>query len=463
MFDISLIIPTYNRANLLQMTLQSIADQETSGITYETIIIDDGSSDNTKSLVDSYRNRIKHLEYIYNNHDGFRVAFIRNIGINGSKGNVLVFVDSGMILNKKFIRTHYNLHKSDNLVVIGNIYGFTAKLNDERLIKCINILDLEYTFKEVSNIIEYHDPRIKCIEYFNGNLDSMRAPYSFFWTGNVSVKRVNIIKIGSFDQNFQSWGVEDIELGYRLYFNGLNFVFSIDASAIHYPHPIEGKIKNSLNGERDMDNKLYFYNKYKNIDTELYLSGCEDLLYNIDLHKLFTGSRQRFNFDKLNIKSVIDQSFSVEPIIIYGAYNGAMQINKELSVLLEFDQQYYNCIDQIYSVYLSLGSKTNFSDKEFHTCIISDFWIYLNKGMLYNVLEEAMRVSCNVLVLYEILRRKSALLQINEVTKNNIEVSLKSKNIEFSTYKYSEGDIDFFYYKLLHYNVPPDSGQLKIE
>ncbi|MGY5850391.1 glycosyltransferase family 2 protein [Salegentibacter sp. F14] len=97
---ISIIIPTYNRADLLGETLASVLKQTYQN--WECIIVDDGSEDDTKALVHSYKdNRIK---YFYKKHEERSQA--RNLGLSKANGDLIQFLDSDDILeNTKLKRS----------------------------------------------------------------------------------------------------------------------------------------------------------------------------------------------------------------------------------------------------------------------------------------------------------------------------------------------------------------------
>lgn len=86
---ISIIIPTYNRANTLAKSIQSVLDQ-TAG-NWELIIIDDGSSDNTKKSIEAFL-QDERISYYYQENSGVSAA--RNKGAALSKGDYVIFLDS---------------------------------------------------------------------------------------------------------------------------------------------------------------------------------------------------------------------------------------------------------------------------------------------------------------------------------------------------------------------------------
>ena len=86
---VSILVPTYNRADTLGRTLQSIIDQTFRD--FEMIVIDDGSTDETRSLVEGFA-QYGSLKYIYQSNSGVGVARANGIGV--ARGEFLAFCDS---------------------------------------------------------------------------------------------------------------------------------------------------------------------------------------------------------------------------------------------------------------------------------------------------------------------------------------------------------------------------------
>lgn len=86
----SVIIPTYNRAKLLNKCLRSLAEQTFRD--FEVLVCDDGSRDNSKDIVDSYKDRLN-IQYLWEENWG-GPARPRNRGIQASKGEWICFLDS---------------------------------------------------------------------------------------------------------------------------------------------------------------------------------------------------------------------------------------------------------------------------------------------------------------------------------------------------------------------------------
>ncbi|MEO6914390.1 MAG: glycosyltransferase family A protein [Chitinophagaceae bacterium] len=101
--QISIIIPTLNRAKLLERTLQSIFNQEPPGIDFEVIIVDNGSSDDTARICDTSSPWFTHFQYIYDDVPGQLTG--RHRGLKESKGELLCYFDDDVILNPRWIKS----------------------------------------------------------------------------------------------------------------------------------------------------------------------------------------------------------------------------------------------------------------------------------------------------------------------------------------------------------------------
>ena len=84
---VSIIIPTYNRAGIVEDAIQSALDQTYKKI--EVIVVDDGSTDETADIIEKYDGKVKHFSIL---HAGVSAA--RNVGIKRAEGEWLAFLDS---------------------------------------------------------------------------------------------------------------------------------------------------------------------------------------------------------------------------------------------------------------------------------------------------------------------------------------------------------------------------------
>lgn len=124
----SIIIPTYNRADLMLNTLNSVKNLEFSD--YELIIIDDGSTDNTKEVVENYisNNQLKNW-YYYQKVNGERGA-ARNYGVKKASGKWITFLDSDDLFYPNHLLVVSNfISKHKDVNVFHSAYEFRNQLN----------------------------------------------------------------------------------------------------------------------------------------------------------------------------------------------------------------------------------------------------------------------------------------------------------------------------------------------
>jgi glycosyltransferase involved in cell wall biosynthesis len=110
---VSIIIPTYNRGSLINETLNSVLAQ--TYINWECIIVDDGSTDNSRSVIENYckkDSRIKFYQRPISKVKG--ASSCRNYGFYKSKGNLIQYLDSDDILDKDKLELQSKLYRSDN-------------------------------------------------------------------------------------------------------------------------------------------------------------------------------------------------------------------------------------------------------------------------------------------------------------------------------------------------------------
>ncbi len=128
---ISVIIPTYNRAAVLQRAIESVINQTYKD--WEMIIVDDGGNDNTKDLVSEYQSKYSNIYYFKSPNMGASVA--RNIGIGLSKGEYIAFLDSDDFWTPGRLYSVYKKILEDNNPNKLYITDFRSQNNENTLFK----------------------------------------------------------------------------------------------------------------------------------------------------------------------------------------------------------------------------------------------------------------------------------------------------------------------------------------
>lgn len=211
---ISIIIPTYNRKNVLIKCVKAMFNQNYPKDKYEIIIVDDGSTDATEDLVkELIKEAPCQLQYFKQGNKGPAAA--RNIGIKNTKGELILFTGDDCIADKNLIKEHvywHEIYNNENVAIL----GYTTWHPE------LKITPFMYWLEHVGPQFAYY--RFKHGE----RVDSL-------WTCNISLKRNFMV---FFDEDFPYAAHEDTEIGYRLQKRGLQIIFNKNAITYHY-HPTD--------------------------------------------------------------------------------------------------------------------------------------------------------------------------------------------------------------------------------
>jgi glycosyltransferase involved in cell wall biosynthesis len=201
--EMSIVIPTYNRLPILQKCINALESQ-LYNFNYEIVIIDDGSDDGTIEWMES--SNYSHVVLYQQLHQGAAIA--RNLGIEKSKYETIIFIDSDLVVTPTFLSSH-------------------AEALTKARMKTGN--DRQFSYGSVINTSNFEDPTSEPYK-----LTDYSA--AFFATGNVAIAKHWLISVGQFDTRFQQYGWEDLELGVRLKKAGLTLIKCPDAVGYHW-HP----------------------------------------------------------------------------------------------------------------------------------------------------------------------------------------------------------------------------------
>lgn len=211
---ISVIIPTFNRSSLLPKILESWHQvNKVTKYKYEIIFSDDGSKDNSISILQSEKELP--IKIIQNTHGGASKA--RNSAIQQAEGEKLLIIGDDIFPNPQIINQHYEklLELPINKALLGEVI-WHKELEVNTLMKHITELGNEQFSFNAFNPNEYID-------------------FRHFYTCNLSIDRAFVLTENIvFDESFYKYGFEDIELGYRLAKKGMEIYYFPQAVAEHY-------------------------------------------------------------------------------------------------------------------------------------------------------------------------------------------------------------------------------------
>src|SRR5215469_9984201 len=191
MIEISVVIPTYNRLDTLRHVIPTLLEQDVPRDSYELLVCDSNSSDGTAEFLASAsaeHGNVRHLPGAYSGR-----AAARNAGIAAARGEIVLFNDSDILASPDLLSAHLRRHREPARVAV---VGWEVQVRDLE----------DYAFKR-----DHPDAR--------GHLhppSRKRLSWLYFLTGNASVPRADLQRVGGFDESFTGYGHEDLELGYRL-------------------------------------------------------------------------------------------------------------------------------------------------------------------------------------------------------------------------------------------------------
>lgn len=119
---VSVIIPAYNYSHYLPFTIDSVVEQTLSD--WECLIIDDGSTDNTKDVAEKYTVADRRIKYFYKANGGLSSA--RNYGLQMAKGKYVIFLDADDMLEKNNLKhlSEFLENQNGNNAVFGKFVKF---------------------------------------------------------------------------------------------------------------------------------------------------------------------------------------------------------------------------------------------------------------------------------------------------------------------------------------------------
>jgi glycosyltransferase involved in cell wall biosynthesis len=102
-WDVSVSICTYNRCNALRDALESVLSQQSDGIRYEVIVVDNNSTDETRAVVEGFLREHTNLRYIFERRQG--LSYARNTAVSDARGPLLAFTDDDVRVAPDWVAT----------------------------------------------------------------------------------------------------------------------------------------------------------------------------------------------------------------------------------------------------------------------------------------------------------------------------------------------------------------------
>ncbi|HYH97947.1 glycosyltransferase family 2 protein [Hyalangium sp.] len=407
---LSVVIPTYNMASLLREGLSYLAAQQlVPGLEFEVIVIDDGSADDTRGVVEAFTGRLPSLSYHFlpRGPRSCRAA-ARNRGIEVAQGELLTFLDSGLALSPRFLSAvSQQLSQAPRRMLIHPVYGLVARYgtkygSDVSALASLTPESFDAACEQLRRLPEWDDPREGYFQLCGDRLEQLKAPWMLGWTTAVSLPRALAREAGGFDADFLGWGMEDIDFSYRLHLGGASFAVAREAPVVHLPHP---PLSSTADKQRSHDaNVLRMHRKHRTRETEVCLlfSGphLNHALARLD-DLVIQGVGPRYAVDMLQALAASHLA-GPGPSLAVGVDGFAEACHLPVTHMLaphhtlrarlaeQFPERTVECL---------LGIDTPFPDGFFEVAVVTDFLRMFPEATARRMARELVRIARKVVLL----------------------------------------------------------------
>lgn len=213
--ELSVIIPTHNRRDLLHRCLEALGQQTQDPSTFEVVVVDDGSSDGTADMAERLSTpfvlRVLRLDKCGKPTAG-------NAGIDVAGGAICLFLDDDVIASPTLVAEHLAAHEINvSIIGIGALTQQPAAASDW------------YAHAFARSWNEHYE-----------QLAHERPNWSDCYGANMSVRRSALIEVGKFSDDFAT--AEDTELAFRLWSHGCVPTFLPRAHGVHDDQKRRGRM-----------------------------------------------------------------------------------------------------------------------------------------------------------------------------------------------------------------------------
>ncbi|MCB1034614.1 MAG: glycosyltransferase family 2 protein [Acidobacteria bacterium] len=212
----SVVIPTYNRMDVLPEVLAALEDQEGSPA-FEVIVVNDGSTDDTRTFLDERRFTLE-ARILHQENQG--PARARNAGVEAARGQWVAFLGDDTVPSPGWLSCHREAHRrrgDDPLLAVIGYTRWHPRMRRNAFLDYINEYGLQFGYSLIEN--------------------PENVPFNFFYTSNLSLSR-ELLAAEPFDLRFPYAAWEDIEASYRLSQRGMRLVYEPKAEVFH-DHPTD--------------------------------------------------------------------------------------------------------------------------------------------------------------------------------------------------------------------------------
>lgn len=216
----AVIVTTYNRPDALDAVLTAYQAQSTRA--FEIIVADDGSTDETRRVVDDFRRQTDiPVRHVWHEDQGFRAAAIRNRALAATQADYVVFSDGDCVPAPDFVAHHQNLAER-GCFVAGNRILLSSGFTQRALAAKLPL----HTFSSAAWLRAWLRSDVnRLLPLLRIGDGAWRKAAPQRWEGvktcNLAVWRDDLARINGLDEAYAGWGLEDSDLALRLLHAGV--------------------------------------------------------------------------------------------------------------------------------------------------------------------------------------------------------------------------------------------------
>lgn len=191
---LTVIIPTFNRSSCLNICLERLFRQNIARESYEVIVVNDGSTDDTLGILKKFESEPNFLHVTQRNQGQGNA---RNLALKHARGQIILFIGDDIYAENDFLKGHMDFHISQpekNMACLGRVEWFP-----------------ENEINDFMRWLTHGGPQFS----YDSLKDGDEVDFWHFYTSNISLKSA-MLSEERFDPDFKSYGWEDIELAVRL-------------------------------------------------------------------------------------------------------------------------------------------------------------------------------------------------------------------------------------------------------
>lgn len=218
-----IVLTTHHREENLRYCLKSLTQQTVPH--FEVLVMDDGS-ESSEAVISEFAEELE-IQHHWREHD-YCMSRSYNLGVAASQSEHLIFLSSDIILNPHALGYYHVYFENMPKYLIFSYFGNVRDQQEPSVFfpdRQVNLKDDRFRFDLEKNC---RYPK-----------DLIKYPQTYAWGGNWAVSKSLFQELGGFDEQFQGWGLEDVEFANRAVGAGIDLTFAMDTWGEHQVHELD--------------------------------------------------------------------------------------------------------------------------------------------------------------------------------------------------------------------------------